>query len=206
MQNQTAPNLPSTQLGKALLCLMTSALLFSIMGVCIRFASQTVDNATVVFFRNAVGLFIFITMLFKQGLDFIKTDIEEQQEESFVLNYMRWIYHSEFVLDYECISPFNLKYEDTMHLNHWLEQWYLTYRNVLELPIKQKPFYFIHYESLCNDSTVWIEVKKLLDLNKELTFPFKESQKNIEETYDHELLFQSNDLYKELQQRSFPIS
>ncbi|MFX8782057.1 hypothetical protein ABTM76_19190, partial [Acinetobacter baumannii] len=26
MQNQTAPNLPSTQLGKALLCLMTSAL------------------------------------------------------------------------------------------------------------------------------------------------------------------------------------
>ncbi len=49
MQNQTASNLPSTQLGKALLCLMTSALLFSIMGVCIRFASQTVDNATVVF-------------------------------------------------------------------------------------------------------------------------------------------------------------
>lgn len=135
-----------------------------------------------------------------------KKFIEEQQEESFVLNYMRWIYHSEFGLDYECISPFNLKYEDTMHLNHWLEQWYLTYRNVLELPIKQKPFYFIHYESLCNDSTVWIEVKKLLDLNKELTFPFKESQKNIEETYDHELLFQSNDLYKELQQRSFPIS
>lgn len=74
MQNQTASNLPSTQLGKALLCLMTSALLFSIMGVCIRFASQTVDNATVVFFRNAVGLFIFIPMLFKQGLDFIKTD------------------------------------------------------------------------------------------------------------------------------------
>ena len=28
---------------------MTSALLFSIMGVCIRFASETVDNATVVF-------------------------------------------------------------------------------------------------------------------------------------------------------------
>ena len=26
------------------------------------------------FFRNAVGLFIFIPMLFKQGLDFIKTD------------------------------------------------------------------------------------------------------------------------------------
>lgn len=63
-----------TSVNKALLCLMTSALLFSIMGVCIRFASETVDNPTVVFFRNAVGLFIFIPMLFKQGLSFIKTD------------------------------------------------------------------------------------------------------------------------------------
>lgn len=60
--------------GKALLCLMTSALLFSIMGVCIRFASETVDNPTVVFFRNAVGLFIFIPMLLKHGFSFIKTD------------------------------------------------------------------------------------------------------------------------------------
>lgn len=59
---------------KALLCLMTSALLFSIMGVCIRFASETVDNPTVVFFRNAVGLFIFIPMLLKHGFSFIKTD------------------------------------------------------------------------------------------------------------------------------------
>ena len=64
----------SSQVSKALLCLMTSALLFSIMGVCIRFASQTVDNPTIVFFRNAVGLFIFIPMLFKQGVGFIKTE------------------------------------------------------------------------------------------------------------------------------------
>lgn len=64
-----------TQVGKALLCLMMAALLFSLMGVCIRFASATVDNASVVFFRNAVGLLIFIPMLFKYGIDFIKTDI-----------------------------------------------------------------------------------------------------------------------------------
>lgn len=63
-----------SQLTKALLFLMTSALLFSVMGVCIRYVSATVDNYTVVFFRNAVGLFIFIPMLFKQGLSFAKTD------------------------------------------------------------------------------------------------------------------------------------
>lgn len=67
---QTTP----TQLSKALIFLMVSALLFSIMGVCIRYVSATVDNYTVVFFRNAVGLLIFIPMLFKQGLSFIKTD------------------------------------------------------------------------------------------------------------------------------------
>ncbi|MEB3767736.1 DMT family transporter [Acinetobacter sp. MD2] len=71
MQN---PATKDISLAKALMCLMTSAFLFSIMGVCIRFASHTVDNATIVFFRNAVGLFIFIPMLFKQGLNFVKTE------------------------------------------------------------------------------------------------------------------------------------
>jgi len=71
LQNTLAP---SNAVGKALLCLMTSAFLFSIMGVCIRFASETVDNPTVVFFRNAVGLLIFIPMLLKHGLSFIKTE------------------------------------------------------------------------------------------------------------------------------------
>ncbi|MBJ9986743.1 DMT family transporter [Acinetobacter sp. S40] len=71
---QNVYSAPPSQVGKALLCLMTSALLFSIMGVCIRFASHTVDNPTIVFFRNAVGLFIFIPMLFKQGMGFIKTN------------------------------------------------------------------------------------------------------------------------------------
>lgn len=59
---------------KAILCLTCSALLFSLMGVCIRYASHSVDNATVVFFRNAVGLFIFIPFIIKYGTAFFKTD------------------------------------------------------------------------------------------------------------------------------------
>lgn len=55
-------------------CLLTlSAFLFSLMGVCIRYASATVDNATVVFFRNAVGLCLFLPFIFKQGLGFFHT-------------------------------------------------------------------------------------------------------------------------------------
>jgi drug/metabolite transporter (DMT)-like permease len=63
------------QLAKALLCLMTAALLFSLMGVCVRFASATVDNASIVFFRNVVGLVIFIPLLLRNGLGFFKTQI-----------------------------------------------------------------------------------------------------------------------------------
>lgn len=57
----------------AILCLATSALLFSLMGVCIRYASSSVDNATVVFFRNFVGLFIFLPLFFQKGVGFFKT-------------------------------------------------------------------------------------------------------------------------------------
>jgi hypothetical protein len=63
MQNTSSP---STAVSKALLCLMTSALLFSIMGVCIRFASETVDNPTVVFLGMLSDyLFLFLCCLSK---------------------------------------------------------------------------------------------------------------------------------------------
>jgi drug/metabolite transporter (DMT)-like permease len=56
------------------ICLLTcAALLFSLMGVCIRYASHTVDNATIVFFRNAVGLFLFLPFICKQGRSFFQT-------------------------------------------------------------------------------------------------------------------------------------
>lgn len=58
----------------AILCLATSALLFSLMGVCIRYASYTVDNYSIVFFRNAVGLLLFLPLVTQQGLRFIKTE------------------------------------------------------------------------------------------------------------------------------------
>lgn len=65
---------PKQNLPIAILCLTCSALLFSLMGVCIRYASHTVDNATVVFFRNIVGLCLFIPFIIKYGSAFFKTE------------------------------------------------------------------------------------------------------------------------------------
>src|SRR5690606_36180469 len=59
---------------KDIILLTCSAFLFSVMGVCICYASQTVDHATVVFFRNVVGLFIFLPFIFNQGRGFFKTE------------------------------------------------------------------------------------------------------------------------------------
>ena len=53
---------------------MLSAFLFSIMGVCVRYASHTVDNASVVFFRNIFGLLIFLPLVFSKGLSHFKTE------------------------------------------------------------------------------------------------------------------------------------
>ena len=57
----------------ALLLLMGSALLFSSMGVLVRLASHTVDNATIVFFRNAVGLIFILPLVLRSGCHNLKT-------------------------------------------------------------------------------------------------------------------------------------
>ncbi|MGB9189784.1 MULTISPECIES: DMT family transporter [unclassified Acinetobacter] len=58
----------------ALTLLTCSAFLFSLMGVCIRYASHTVDNPSIVFFRNFVGLFIFLPFIYRKGIGFFKTE------------------------------------------------------------------------------------------------------------------------------------
>ena len=55
------------------LLLALSALLFSLMGVVIREASATVDNESVVFFRNLVGVLFFLPLLLIKGLKPLKT-------------------------------------------------------------------------------------------------------------------------------------
>ena len=55
-------------------CLTISALLFSVMGICIRYASHSIDNYTIVFFRNVVGLILFLPFIFRQGMGFVKTE------------------------------------------------------------------------------------------------------------------------------------
>jgi hypothetical protein len=137
--------------------------------------------------------------LFSQHMKFVK----EQNEDTFVRDYMKWIGHSEFGLDYRMIHPSNLIYPNENEFNHWLEQWYLTYKSVLELSVKNDQFYLIGYESLCNDPKVWENVQDLLGINQEIKFLFKESKKVIGQAIDNDLSDKCFRLYESLVSKSF---
>jgi len=139
--------------------------------------------------------------LYSQHMKFVK----EQNKDSFIRNYMNWIGHSEFGLDYRMIHPSNLQYPDEKEFNHWLEQWYLTYKTVLELSVKYEEFYLIGYESLCSNPKVWINVKDLLGINQEIKFLFKESKKVIGQNFDNNLSDKCYRIYESLVSKSFGV-
>jgi drug/metabolite transporter (DMT)-like permease len=65
--------MPQQSLIKGLALLSLSALLFATMGVLIRLASHTVDNATIVFMRNLTGTLLLTPFILSQGKDFLVT-------------------------------------------------------------------------------------------------------------------------------------
>jgi len=73
-ENMTA-SIPSRSVKplQGALLLALSALLFSLMGVGIREVSGTVNNESVVFFRNLVGVLFFLPLVMLKGLHPLKT-------------------------------------------------------------------------------------------------------------------------------------
>lgn len=71
MPDTPAARLSRPLLGAALLAL--SALLFSLMGVAIREASVSVNNESVVFFRNFIGVLFFLPLIALKGFSAFKT-------------------------------------------------------------------------------------------------------------------------------------
>jgi drug/metabolite transporter (DMT)-like permease len=66
-------SLNSSNIARGLILLSISAFLFATMGVLIRIASHTVDNYTIVFFRNFIGLLVLLPILGIQGASSLKT-------------------------------------------------------------------------------------------------------------------------------------
>lgn len=64
-------------------------------------------------------------------------------------------------------------------------------------------FYIIRYESLCDNPTVWVNVKDLLGVKPKVKFLFKESKKVFGKSFDDNLFDKCYSLYESLVSKSF---
>ena len=129
-----------------------------------------------------------------------KRFIEDSKKDKFISNYMKWIGHTEFGPNYIPIHYKNLCFEDDMTINHWLEQWYLTYLSCFENLRKKQTVYFICYETLCNSSDYWFDILQILNIERVYNFEFRESNKAFSIEMDENIFNKCLALYKKLSQ------
>jgi len=124
--------------------------------------------------------------------------IEDSKKDKFIYNYMKWIGHTEFGPNYIPIHNKNLSFKNDLDINHWLEQWYLTYLNSHESFEDKDNVHFICYEKLCTSKEYWLSILKMLGIKKTYDFTFQESQKEITLDLDSNISSIANALYFEL--------
>jgi hypothetical protein len=129
-----------------------------------------------------------------------KRFIKDSKKDDFISNYMKWIGHTEFGPNYIPIKGKNLCFEDDLTINHWLEQWYLTYKYCFDNLKNNANVYFICYEKLCNSNECWLDILKILKIKEKYDFEFKESNKVITLEMDEDITHKALSFYKELSQ------
>lgn len=132
--------------------------------------------------------------LFSQHQKFIKYS----KKDKFISNYMKWIGHTEFGPNYIPIHNSNLNFKNDLNINHWLEQWYLTYQNCYETLKNEENVYFICFEQLCSSEEYWLDILQILDIKEIYDFEFKESYKDISLEIDNKLNNKALSLYLKL--------
>lgn len=124
-----------------------------------------------------------------------------QQDDPFILEYMNFLGHNEFGNNHKSWHA-PKEYTDPFSLNYWLEQWLLFYQNIVD-DRSYDSISLISYEELCRNSETIQKINTKLNLSRfgEDDF-FKQSQKEVSETYDESLLNRCNDLKTELSSRA----
>ena len=131
--------------------------------------------------------------LFTQHKKFISL----QKNDDFTRSYMALIGHSEFGLDYIPQFDNNPKYSNFYDINHWLEQWCLTY-NMLSQFLNSSQVLFVCYEELCKNRNVYKSILNFIDIDFINEFNFRLSQKEIKPEYDLELYNECSSIYEKL--------
>lgn len=111
---------------------------------------------------------------------------------------MKWIGHTEFGPNYFPVVNKNLTYRNDLDINHWIEQWYQIYKRCLANFEGNHNVSFVCYEKLCLQKEYWLEVLKIIDINRNYNFDFRESKKEISMTIDNDLIKKASSIYSQL--------
>ena len=122
--------------------------------------------------------------------------------DTFISDYMNWIGHKEFGPNYIPLFNEGLAHTDTQNINHWLEQWYLSYKKCKNIFKDTSNICFVCYEEICHNNDYWQEILKYLDINKSYNFNFMESKKNISLDTDINLYNKTSFLYDQIREIS----
>ena len=138
------------------------------------------DSKFLILFRDPIQCAFSLRAQHLRFYKFAETD-------KFIAKYMKWIGHFEFGPHY---TPHVQEYKkrNLYSLDHWLEQWFLSYSRILAELKNKNNFFFVSYEKLCSSSKVWKKIKNVLEIDEGLSADFKESHANIAENYDQKLL------------------
>jgi hypothetical protein len=120
-----------------------------------------------------------------------------QKKDDFIRRYMSLIGHSEFGLDYEPQFENDLKYPNFDNINHWLEQWYFSYK-MLSHFMNMTQVLFVCYEELCNNNSIYKSVLSFIEINSIHDFEFRLSFKKINHDFDEGLYDKCLKLYNNL--------
>ena len=120
------------------------------------------------------------------------------KSNKFVSKYMSYIGHSEFGPNYKMLSSKNLKYVDDLFINHWLEQWYIVYCDLLNRFSNTKNIYFVCYEMLTKPDLNFEKLGNSINIKKMYQFNFINSNINIDYSYDKNLYERCKNIYEKL--------
>ena len=129
-----------------------------------------------------------------------------QKKEKFILDYMNYLGHQEFGLNYQ---SWNLPvyYKDTFSINHWLEQWYLFYDKIIRILEKNKNIFLIPYDEICKKNNLVEKLVQKTDIAKNVDVNFfKFSEKEVKEVYERNILLKCSDVFEKMKNLNISLN
>ena len=139
-----------------------------------------------------------------------KKFIELQKNDSFIIDYMNWLGHFEFGLNFkpflvnESVIPKN--FEETLQVNYWLKYWIQIHRYLIE-NFNEKNVIYLNHESLSkNPRDILLKLEKKLSLEEGSLLNsvnnIKTSKIYSAKNLDQNLIIEAEKIYSTLMKKS----